>query len=73
MTTTPAPVRLPYRLSWDHDAPRYFDGAARTKAGRGEAGWTVGEFRSVADRDAFMAAHPEAAMPCWNRIRAGHP
>lgn len=48
-------VRLPYLLS--------FDGAGGCKPGRGEAGWTVATFASAAARAAFMAAHPESAMP----------
>ena len=38
--------------------------------GRGDAGWTVYQFATADERTAFMARHPEAAMPCWGRIAA---
>jgi hypothetical protein len=47
------------------------DGKGGFKPGRGNAGWTLVACASVADRDAFMAAHPEAAMPCWRRFIPG--
>lgn len=63
MSKTETKVPLPARLS--------FDGKGGFKPGRGQAGWTVYTFDSVEDRDAFMRAYPEAAMPCWRRIEVG--
>lgn len=51
---------LPVRLS--------FDGRGGIKPGRGEAGWTLMEFDSAAERAEFMNQHTEAEMPCWRRI-----
>jgi len=53
-------VKLPVGLT--------FDGKGGFKPGRGNAGWTVYEFASESERDAFMARHPDAAMPCWRRV-----
>ena len=58
-------VTLPANLS--------FDGKGGFRPGRGEAGWTLYLFESIADRDLFMRLHPEAAMPCWKRVKAGEP
>jgi len=55
-------VTLPTLLS--------FDGKGGFKPGRGEAGWTVYGFDTVAERDAFMKTHGYARMPCWDRIDA---
>jgi hypothetical protein len=59
---------LPYRLDWDAT----FTGKYRnSKPGRGNAGWTVVEFSSRKEREAFMLTYPEARMPCWDRIEKG--
>lgn len=62
----PAPVKLAYLIDFDGltrpgDLPKF-------KPGRGNAGWTVAEFPTAAERAAFMAAHPESRMPSWSRI-----
>ncbi len=36
--------------------------------GRGDAGWTVKNFPTARDAARFVAVHPEAAMPCWQRF-----
>jgi hypothetical protein len=40
--------------------------------GQGSAGWTLMSFTSETERDAFMQAHPDAAMPSWKRIKTQH-
>lgn len=53
-------VQVPYALS--------FDRKGGVKPGRGEAGWTVASFKTMASALAFMRRHPEAEMPAWNRF-----
>jgi len=61
-----ASIQVPYRLSFEHSE---HDGAGRAalKPGRGEAGWTVAGFATLADAHAWAAQHQAAAMPCWKR------
>jgi hypothetical protein len=62
-------VKLPYVI--------HFAGPYNVKPGRGPNGigngWTMGEFATAEERDAFMRAYPDAAMPCWRRVVAGVP
>lgn len=60
-------VLLPYALTWASDNFHARCVTRATKPGRGDAGWTVGRFESVEAAEAFMVAHPEAALPCWKR------
>jgi len=62
-----AKCTLPTRLSF---SGRYDGRLPILVPGRGEAGWTLYEFANADERAAFMASHPEAAMPCWARISA---
>jgi hypothetical protein len=59
---SPEVTTVPYRLS--------FAGPGRYKPGRGEAGWTIAAFETSEQAAAFVAAHPEAEMPCWRRWEA---
>jgi len=56
------PIRLPVALSFVPGRP------GETRPGRGEAGWTIYQFKTIEDRNDFMRRHPEAAMPAWKRI-----
>ena len=58
MTTTT--TRVPYNLT--RNSSKQF------VPGRGDAGWTVREFATARDAARFVAAYPEAAMPCWQRF-----
>jgi hypothetical protein len=38
----------------------------------GERGWTVFEATDPYEAAAFVARHPDAAMPCWRRYKTIH-
>lgn len=67
-TTAPvaATFPLPFRLGFAGNGAR-----VAKRSGMTDAGWTVQDFRTVEDRDAFMVRHVAAAMPCWTRIVPG--
>ncbi len=55
-------TKVPYNLTYTGKGPHSY------KPGRGNAGWTMGEFPTAQAAARFVKAHPEAAMPCWQRF-----
>ena len=52
MTTTPTPVTTVPSRVVEHP----------------DRAWTIYEFANPTDAADFVAAHPECAMPCWQRF-----
>lgn len=62
-------TRVPSRLSWLADGTgRRVVVVAGTTGAMGDAGWTLVECRTAERAADFVAAYPQAAMPCWKRF-----
>lgn len=65
-------VKVPFLLSWCEKSDAraiapLAQKSAGVRPGRGDAGWTVYTFSTLADARAWAARHRESAMPCWKR------
>ncbi len=63
-------TRVPSRLQWlaGADPRRNVLVVKGTPGAHGDAGWTVVECRTAERAADFVAAYPQAAMPCWRRF-----
>ena len=63
-------TRVPARCAWlgaGTDQRRVLV-VKGTPGSHGDAGWTVFECRTPERAADFVAAYPQAAMPCWRRF-----
>jgi hypothetical protein len=67
-TTYPLPVRCQFGPLLPHSKFRAIV-IAGTQGAIGDAGWTVIECTTGAERQALMAVYPQAWMPAWRRLQ----